>query len=257
VLRPKSSIDSVHYAVNGILHAFSSQRHLRFHFFVAILVLLAGVVWGLPRTELLILFSAISLVIITELLNTAVEAVVDLVTTAYHPLAKLAKDIAAGAVLVAAINAIVVGAVLFFNPAQLQAVLARQAPVDPGRDLQLLVVASVVLLALLVFWKVRGGRGTFLHGGVVSGHAAVGFCLCTVIVLSTPAPFIWVVATLLAMLTAQSRVEAGVHSLREVLLGALLGITVPVVILYMIPLVVRSLGVAAPVVPAGAAHGTR
>src|SRR5262249_52103988 len=73
----------------------------------------------------------------------------------------------------------------------------------------------------------------------------------------TQSPFIWVVATLLAMLTAQSRVEAGVHSLREVLLGALLGITVPVVILYMIPLVVRSLGVAAPVVPAGAAHGTR
>src|SRR4051812_39923518 len=108
--RVKRSIDSIHYALHGILHAFSSQRHVRFHFCIAILVLLAGVVWGLPRTEMLILFSAIALVVITELLNTAIEAVVDLVTTAYHPLAKLAKDIAAGAVLIAAFNAIVVGA---------------------------------------------------------------------------------------------------------------------------------------------------
>src|SRR5947207_13898359 len=52
VFRPKTSIDSVHYALNGILHAFSSQRHLRFHFAIAVLVLLAAVVWELPRVEL-------------------------------------------------------------------------------------------------------------------------------------------------------------------------------------------------------------
>src|SRR5262249_59064131 len=112
----------------GILHAFSSQRHLRFHFFLAILVLLAGVVWGLPRTELLILFTSISLVIITELVNTAIEGVVDLVTTVYHPLAKLAKDIAAGAVLVAAFNAIVVGTILFLHPHPIAAGPSRRAP---------------------------------------------------------------------------------------------------------------------------------
>jgi diacylglycerol kinase (ATP) len=242
MLRPKNSIDSVHYALNGILHAFRSQRHLRFHFFIASLVLLAGVVWKLPRVELLVLFASITFVIMTELINTAVEAVVDLVTTAYHPLAKLAKDIAAGAVLVAGFNAVVVGAVLFLNPDRIQAVLVDRRPVAEHRELEFLVIVCVILLAILLFWKVLGGRGTFLHGGVVSGHSAVGFCLGTVIVLSAPnEPFIWLVALLLALLTAQSRVEAGVHSVREVVLGALLGICIPLLILYVLPLLAHRL----------------
>src|SRR5205807_3751220 len=116
-------------------------------------------------------------------------------TTAYHPLAKLAKDIAAGAVLVAAFNAIVVGAILFFDPRRIEEVVRRRTPVTADRELEFLVIVCVILLSILLFWKVLGGRGTFLHGGVVSGHAAIGFCLGTVIVLSAPnAPFIWLVA---------------------------------------------------------------
>ncbi len=246
MLRPKTSIDSVKFALHGILHAFRTQRHVRFHFWLGILVLLLGIVWRLPRLELLFLLSAIVVVVITEMLNTAVEAVVDLVTTAYHPLAKLAKDVAAGAVLLASLYAAIVGIVLFFNPDHIELVLGRRVAVDPGRRIQLLVVACVVLMALLVIWKVRGGRGTFLHGGVVSGHAAIGFCLCTVIVLSTPEPFVWLIAILLALLTAQSRVEAGVHSIREVAFGAALGILVPVLVIHALPLVTHRLAVPAP-----------
>lgn len=256
MLRPKNSIDSVHFALNGILHAFRSQRHLRFHFCLGVLALLLAAVWNLPRLQLLILFSAIVLVVLTELLNTAIEAVVDLVTTAYHPLAKLAKDVAAGAVLVAAINAIVVGLVLFADLDQIQKVISQSPPLERGHNVQLLVIAAVVLLALLVIWKVLGGKGTFLHGGVVSGHSAIGFCLATVIVLSTPSLFIWIVAALLALLTAQSRVEAGVHSLREVFLGALLGISVPVVLMYLLPSVMRHLAAPAPAAGIGVGgHG--
>jgi diacylglycerol kinase (ATP) len=79
--RPKNAFDSFRYALDGILHGFRSQRHMRFHFCVAILALLAGVVFQLERAELLVLTFAISMVIIAELLNTAIESVVDLVTT--------------------------------------------------------------------------------------------------------------------------------------------------------------------------------
>ena len=154
-------------------------------------------------------------------------------TTTYHPLAKLAKDVAAGAVLVASFVAAAVGVVLFLTPDHLARLAA--APGPGARRWTLLVVAGVVLLALLVIAKVRGKHGTFLHGGVVSGHAALGFSLWFVIVLADPRPFVWLAAVLLALLTAQSRVEAGVHSVREVFLGALLGISVPVVVFYLIP----------------------
>jgi len=111
MLRPKTPVDSFRHALNGLLLSFKTQRHLRIHFVVAVLVLGAGFVYRLNRAELLLLVGAISFVILAELLNTALETVVDLVTTDYHPLARVAKDVAAGAVLVAAVNAALFGLV--------------------------------------------------------------------------------------------------------------------------------------------------
>jgi diacylglycerol kinase (ATP) len=95
---------------------------------------------------------------------------------------------------------------------------------------------------LLVIWKVLGNKGTFLHGGIVSGHAAVGFCLCTIILLMVDNPFVAFLAILMALIISQSRVEAGVHTLQEVLIGALLGIVLPVVLFRVVPVVLRHLG---------------
>ena len=91
-------------------------------------------------------------------------------------------------------------------------------------------------------WLVLGNRGTFLHGGVVSGHSAVGFCLCTIILLMSDNPFIAFLAILMALIISQSRVEAGVHNVQEVLLGALLGIVLPVVLFRVVPVVLQHLG---------------
>ncbi len=239
--RPKSAFDSFRYALDGILHGFRSQRHMRFHFCVAVLALLAGVVYGLNATELLVLTFAISLVIIAELFNTAIEAVVDLVTTSYHPLAKYAKDVAAGAVLIAALNACVVGLLLFLDVGPVQRLISREPSLQV--QFQTVIVTLVMLLVLLVIWKVLGNKGTFLHGGVISGHSAVGFCLCTIILLMSSSPFVAFLAILMAMIISQSRVEAGVHSVQEVLFGALLGILLPVVLFRLVPEVLRHLSV--------------
>jgi diacylglycerol kinase (ATP) len=241
-MRTKNAVDSFRYALDGILHGFRAQRHMRFHFIVAILALLAGVVYGLTRAELLVLLFAIALVLITEMFNTALEAVVDLVTQSYHPLAKHAKDVAAGAVLVAALNAIVVGLILFFDVDRMQEIMSRKHGAQPG-TIQTIVITMVLLLVLLVIWKVLGGKGTFLHGGVVSGHAAIGFCICTIILLLSRDPFVAFLAILMALIIAQSRVEAGVHTLQEVFIGALLGIVLPVVLFRVIPDVMQHLAV--------------
>jgi diacylglycerol kinase (ATP) len=239
-MRPKRSIDSFRFALHGVLQGFRAQRHMRFHFVIAFLALLAGMVMRLNRAELLVLLFAISIVIITELFNTAIEAVVDLVTTAYHPLAKYAKDVAAGAVLIAALNAVVVGLLLFFDVDRLEKILREPVQAAPNQ-LQTMIVTLVLLLVMLVIWKVLGGKGTFLRGGVVSGHSAIGFCLCTVILLLAGNPFVAFLAILMAMLISQSQVEAGIHTLQEVLMGALLGIVLPVVLFKVIPELLQQL----------------
>ena len=103
-------------ALEGIEDAISTQRHLRIHVVVAGFVTLFGLLLGLPYTDLLLLLMAIALVVITELLNTAVELTVDLVSPVLHPIAKRAKDIAAGAVLIAALVSAAVGIVILAPP---------------------------------------------------------------------------------------------------------------------------------------------
>src|SRR5205814_4732405 len=177
-------------------------------------VLFAGFLTRMSSVELALLAFAISLVILAELFNTAVETVVDLITTDYHPLAKVAKDVAAGAVLVAAVNAVLIGLLLFLNVERLR----QRLPV-PGHwedAIQTGAVGFLLLLVLLVIWKVRGGKGRFLQGGVVSGHTAIAFFICTLILLVAPNPFVAFLAILLAILVSQSRVETGVHTVREV-----------------------------------------
>ena len=94
----RNLIKSFQYALNGLIHAVSTQRNMRIHFIMALFVMLLSLVLGVNRWEALLLFVAITLVIITELFNTAIEAIVDLATEQFHPLAKIAKDVAAGAV---------------------------------------------------------------------------------------------------------------------------------------------------------------
>ncbi|AGK54961.1 diacylglycerol kinase family protein [Bacillus sp. 1NLA3E] len=104
---------SFSFAIQGIIHAFKHERNLKIHFVAALLVILLGCWLQLTTTEWLFVLLAIGGVITLELLNTAVERLVDLVTKEDHPLAKQAKDIAAGAVLVYAILSVLIGLIIF------------------------------------------------------------------------------------------------------------------------------------------------
>ena len=109
----KRLIKSFKYPISGLRYAYKNEQNLVFHLFMTILVVIAGVVLKVTKAEWVILALTIGLVIALELVNTAFEAVVDLVTREYHPLAKVAKDTAAAAVLVMAIAAIIVGLIIF------------------------------------------------------------------------------------------------------------------------------------------------
>jgi diacylglycerol kinase len=107
---------SLGQAFRGILYSWKTQSHLRFHILAAAIVILAAWWFKLTRWEWVVLILTIGSVVAAEVMNTAVEIVVDLAQPNFHPLAGMAKDVAAGAVLVTAFQAIVVGILLFGQP---------------------------------------------------------------------------------------------------------------------------------------------
>ncbi|MDS1029459.1 diacylglycerol kinase family protein [Bacillota bacterium LX-D] len=117
-MKPLSFKDSFKNALRGVICALSSERNLRIHFIAFGSVMFLGWICNLSAFEFIALIMAGSLVIITELINTAIEKTVDLCVQDYHPLAKAAKDIAAGAVLLAALNAVLIGWLLFAGHVQ-------------------------------------------------------------------------------------------------------------------------------------------
>src|SRR5919202_2347155 len=111
--RPPTVLDSFNYAFEGIIHVLRTQRNMRIHFLIAFVVLILALVVNVTKLELIALLISVTFVLIAEMLNTAVEAAIDIATTSFDPMAKLSKDIAAGAVLIAAMNAVVVGYLVF------------------------------------------------------------------------------------------------------------------------------------------------
>lgn len=233
--RTPSLLESFNFAFEGVIHVLRTQRNLRIHFAIAAVVLIAAVAVGVARFELMALLIAISFVLIAEMLNSALEAGIDVATTSFDPLAKLAKDIAAGAVLIATVNAVAVGYLVFsdkiVNRSSRLIERLRDAPAE------LTLIALVLTIILVLATKAYTGRGTPLRGGLPSGHAAVAFggWMATTNVVGDSRHWFLVssLTFLMALLVAQTRVESGVHSFLEVSYGALLG-TLAVLVMFQV-----------------------
>ena len=105
------------YAAKGIGYAFSTQRNFRIHVGFAIGAFVLGLLLGLNKSDLAIMALTATSVLVVELLNTAIESVVDLaIGKRFHPLAQIAKDCSAGAVLVASIGSLLIAVLLLFPP---------------------------------------------------------------------------------------------------------------------------------------------
>lgn len=217
---------SFHYAFQGILYAAKTQPNMRIHLIVAALVLVATLWLRVDRSYVIAIIVMIALVISLELVNTAVEAIVDLLTVAHHPLAKTAKDAAAGAVLIATIGAVIVGYLVFYQSVQRggQRVFDAIGQVPTNTAFIILALAAIATL----FAKAYVGRGSPLQGGAVSGHSALAFAGATMLALFYQHPLPAIIGYFVAGLVAQSRVEARIHSVGEVTWGGLIGVGVAV-----------------------------
>ncbi len=223
---------SFNWAFEGIVYVLRTQRNMQIHVGVAVVALMMGLVLDFSRLEFVAVMGAVSLVLVAEMMNTAIEAAIDAVVTTYHPLVKIAKDVAAGAVLVATVNALAVAYFVFYDRLG-----------QDGTDLlggvrrsptHLVVVVLMVTVIAVIAIKAWTGRGTPLSGGLPSGHAATAFAAWAAItIVAEPlrhAVLVSTLAFLMALLVAQSRVEAGIHSLVETVAGAVLGTCVAIII---------------------------
>ncbi|MBA2476936.1 MAG: diacylglycerol kinase [Actinobacteria bacterium] len=229
---PPSVFDSFNYATEGIVHVLRTQRNMRIHVFAAVVVLVAAVVLGVSRLELIVLLLAIGFVLIAEMVNTAVEGAVDVSTTSFDPNAKLAKDIAAGSVLIATLTAVAVGYLVF--SAKIADPSTRLLDRLSNAPASLTLIALVLTTIVVIASKALTGSGTPLRGGLPSGHAGIAFAGWMAITLlidgGSERFFASTVALILALLVAQTRIESGVHSTLEVAYGGLLGSLVTLVV---------------------------
>ena len=233
--RAPSLLDSFNYAFEGIIHVLRTQRNLRIHFLAAILVFGAAIAVGVTRLQLIALVLAIAFVLVAEMLNTAIEGVIDVSTTSFDPNAKLAKDIAAGAVLIASITAVAVGYLVFESAAGHRAThvldRVRHGPAE------ITLVALVLVVFLVIATKAWTGRGTPLRGGLPSGHAALAFAGWVAVTYLVGDQHRFVVSSLtliMALLVAQTRVESGIHSSLEVAYGGALGALTTLVVFQLL-----------------------
>lgn len=207
---------------------------MRNHFIAAAVVLLAALFLRVNPLEFALLALSILFVLFAELLNTAVEAVVDLVSPGYNHLARVAKDTAAGAVLMAACGAAIMGYLIlakYILPRYGEVLAMFGAPSDMGTMVSILIVTIVVIML-----KGMAGKGTPLHGGTPSGHAAVAFSIATAASLNSRDPLISLLSIALALMVSHSRLLMRIHTMGEVVLGSCLGAGITLVVLFLFKL---------------------
>jgi diacylglycerol kinase (ATP) len=200
---------------------------MRIHTIAAFFIIIISLFAKLNKTDIIMLIFAISLVLICEMINTAIEKSIDLFTDKYHPLAKIAKDVAAGAVFVASFNAVAIGYLVFFNKA-----IATETVITKilKSELHITTITILSILILVVLIKMRLSSRNILQGGMPSGHAAVAFSLVTAVALLSENLLVSLFTLLLGILVVQSRVENKIHSIIEVVLGATLGILITLLV---------------------------
>lgn len=226
-MRVRKLLDSFNYAFEGIIYALKTQRNMKIHFIVTVIVLVASLFFNFSKVEIILLLLTITLVLIAEMINTSIESTIDLITDQYNIFAKIAKNVAAGAVLIAALNAVVVAYLIFFhrlNPyTHMVLTRVRQSPIH------ITFIAFLVVIFITIGLKAYFGKGTAMQGGMPSGHAAISFALATSITFISENMFIGTLSLLMALLVCQSRIETRIHNVYEILVGAVIGIIVTVI----------------------------
>ncbi len=221
-MQERGFVESFNAAVEGFIYVLKTERNMRLHFLSALFFILLGLYLNFSYLEMLALTITITLVLASEMINTAVELTIDILQSEFHPIARIIKDVSAGAVLLTAINAVIVGYALFSKkiPFNVETQITR----IKGSPWHSTFIALIIVFGASIMGKILFHKGTPLRGGMPSGHAAIAFSIWTIIAFLTNNTIVIVLSLLMAFLIARHRLKGAVHTFREVLAGAILGI---------------------------------
>lgn len=231
-MKRRTLLESFDNAINGIIIAFKTQRNMKIHFAAAIIILICSLLFKLNKIETIIIIICIALVISAELLNSAIEATVDLLSEKFNTRAKIAKDVAAGAVLVNSIMAFTVGYFLFYDKIKYPIKLTLNH--IRGIDIHIIFISLILVSLIIIVVKALTNRTKFLQGGMPSGHTALAFAAATAITITSNNTTVTVLSFFIALLVLESRIEAKIHNLYETIIGAIVGILVTLLILKLL-----------------------
>lgn len=230
-LKNDNFIEAWYNAINGIVYTATTQRNFRIQLILAVIVLALSLVYGLGTTEFLCLVFALFFVIFAEMVNTAIETVVDLFVDVYHPKAKIAKDVAAGAVVLSACNALIVGYFIFFNAENMKAISDSifNNMVKSPQHLAFVAIILVVIavIAIKASCSKKKERGQLIKEGFVpSGQSAVTFAALTAIWINSKDIVTFTLALVLSLLVVGNRVYNNARTKAEVVFGACMGVLI-------------------------------
>lgn len=213
---------SFRYAYEGIKYALDTQRNMKFHFSIAFLVLLAALFIHLSKTDILFILLAVTFMIVTELINTAIEKTVDLAMPDRHPLAKIAKDVAAASVLVSAMFAVVVGLVVFYEPIDqlLRHARLQETPLSAGT---IWVLIALVMLTVIVIETRFSDKGKLVRPSLLT---AIAFAIATVILVLVTETVAALLTYTLSIIILIILYDKKTRPFPALFLGAMIGIVV-------------------------------
>ena len=219
-------IDAIKNALNGLIYAVTTQNNIKKQLAIAIVVMILSLFFDFTTSEFLCLVFAIVLVIFAEMINTAVETLVDLYTDLYHPKAKIAKDLGAGAVLLMSINSVIVAYFLFLRNTDItkfgESIFFNiiKSPIDLA--FIGIVLTAIIILGIIAYSRAKkksDNKKTFIP----SGQSAIAGALLTAIGVNTRNLLIFILSLILALMVLENRMENKKKSFAEVIFGTCMG----------------------------------
>lgn len=227
-MKQQNLVESFNSAIEGFVYVLKSQRNMRLHFAIGLVAILLGIVLNFTYIEFMILCLTIAFVLFTEMFNTAIEHTIDLIKEEFHPLARIVKDICAGAVLLSVSSAIIVGYILFVSRIGMR--IEDNIVKIRGSSWHITFIVLLAILALVVLSKIVFRSGTPLRGGMPSGHSAIAFSIWAALSLLYPNSLVIFLVFILALLVSRSRVRDNVHSALEVFTGSVMGVLITLLV---------------------------
>jgi len=219
-------IEACNNAINGIIYSSTTQSNIKKQLVLGVIVMILSLFYNFTTAEFLCLTFAVFFVIFAEMVNTAIETVVDLYVDEYHPKAKIAKDVAAGAVVLSACNAIVVAYFLFFRETELTHIgesIFSQMVSSPTHLIFVGIILTVIaIVAVKTISNYKKQKDPMAKVFTPSGQTALAFAILTAIWINTKNPVIFCLSLALSILIAGNRVN-DTRNFREVLFGAFMG----------------------------------